>query len=106
MPANANALMSRASASSAGGVNGVRLSVQNVGWVTSTAIVLTVAVSDLPAGLRHEFFAGTVSEVSRAATHELLVGYRFAVGLLALFALAGAVSAVAARSATRVPVET
>lgn len=102
-PANANALVGRASAESIGSVNGTRLTVQQVGWVVSTAIVLTVAVSQLPARLRHEFFAGTVSRVSETAVHQLLVGYRFAVGLLAVFALSGAAAAVGARTASNRP---
>ncbi len=102
-PANANALVGRAPPHSAGSVNGTRLTVQQVGWVMSTAIVLTVAVSQLPVRLRHEFFAGAVSRISQTAVRQLLVGYRFAVGLLALFALLGALTAVAARAADSVP---
>lgn len=96
MPANANELMRRAPVKASGSVNAARLTAMNVGWVTSTAVVLALAVSQLPAGLRRHFFSGTVAAVSSGAVHELVAGYRYAVALLAVFALGSASCAVAA----------
>jgi MFS family permease len=98
-PSNTNVVMTRAPRTSAGVINGTRLMVQNVGWVTSTAVVLTLVTAPLAAGLRREFFAGTASHVSRAAALDLQDGYRHAILLLAAFALAGSLTALASRRA-------
>jgi MFS family permease len=88
-PANANALLAGAPPGQAGLVNGGRLATQNVGYVMSTAVALTIVVAQLPQRLRHEFFAGTISRVAGRAVEDLVVGYRYAIFLLALFAVAG-----------------
>ena len=98
-PNNTNVVMARAPRTSAGVINGTRLMLQNVGWVTSTAVVLTVVTAPLAARLRREFFAGTASHVSRASALHLLTGYRHAILLLAAFALAGSLTALASRRA-------
>jgi len=99
MPANTNVLLSRASVSTTGLINGTRLTLQNVGWVTSAAIALTLAVAGLPVSIRHEFFAASIGRLSPGYVEQLLNGYRIAVGLLAFFAFAGALTAVAAQPA-------
>ena len=96
-PNNTNVVMARAPRTSAGVINGTRLMLQNVGWVTSTAVVLTLVTAPLAARLRREFFAGTASHVSRASALHLLAGYRHAILLLAAFALAGSLTALASR---------
>jgi len=96
-PANANVVMSRAPRVSAGLINGTRLMLQNVGFLISTAVVLTVVTAPLAASLRGQFFAGTASRVSRVAATHLLTGYRHAILLVAALALAGAVTALASR---------
>jgi hypothetical protein len=98
-PNNTNVVMARAPRTSAGVINGTRLMLQNVGWVTSTAVVLTVVTAPLAARLRREFFAGTAWHVSRASALHLLAGYRHAILLLAAFALAGSLTALASRRA-------
>ena len=99
-PSNANVVMTRAPRTSAGVINGTRLMLQNVGWVTSTAVVLTLVTAPLAARLRREFFAGTASHVSRSAALHLLTGYRHAIILLAAFALIGSLTALASRRAS------
>lgn len=98
-PANANVVMSRAPRVSTGLINGTRLMLQNVGFLISTAVVLTVVTAPLAAGLRGQFFAGTAFRVSRAVASQLLTGYRHAILLVAALALSGAVTALASRSA-------
>jgi MFS family permease len=99
-PSNANVVMTRAPRTSAGVINGTRLMLQNVGWVTSTAVVLTLVTAPLAARLRREFFAGTASHVSRSAALHLLTGYRHAIILLAAFALIGSLTALASSRAS------
>jgi hypothetical protein len=98
-PANANVVMSRAPRVSTGLINGTRLMLQNVGFLLSTAVVLTVVTAPLAAGLRGQFFAGTASRVSHDVATQLLSGYRHAILLVAALALAGSVTALASRSA-------
>ena len=96
-PSNANIVMLRAPQVSAGVINGTRLMLGNVGWVLSTAVVLTLVTAPVAAGLRREFFAGTASRVSHATALSLLTGYGHAIILLAAFALAGSLTALASR---------
>jgi predicted MFS family arabinose efflux permease len=97
-PSNTNVVMARAPRTSTGLINGTRLMLQNVGWVTSTAVVLTLVTAPLPAALRREFFAGTASQVSPAAAASLMTGYTHAIFLLAVLALAGSVTSLASRA--------
>lgn len=100
-PSNTNVVMFRAPRTSTGLINGTRLMLQNVGWVTSTAVVLTIVTAPLAAALRSHFFAGTASRVSAAAAAGLTTGYRHAFILLAVLALAGAVTSLASRVSAR-----
>jgi MFS family permease len=102
-PSNTNVVMARAPQTSTGLINGTRLMLQNVGWVTSTAVVLTLVTAPLPAGLRREFFAGTASRVSPAAAASLMSGYTHAIFLLAALALTGALTSLASRASARGP---
>ena len=97
-PGNAGVVMARAPRTSTGLINGTRLMLQNVGFVTSTAIVLTLVTAPLPAPLRRHFFAGTASQLSHAATASLMSGYTHAFALLAALALAGSLAAFASRA--------
>ena len=102
-PSNANVVMFRAPRTSTGLINGTRLMLQNVGWVTSTAVVLTVVTAPLAATVRREFFAGTASRVSAAAASGLTSGYRHALILLAALALTGALTSLASRAVAPAP---
>lgn len=97
-PTNANVVMSRAPRVNTGVINGTRLMLQNVGWVTSTAVVLTIVTAPLAVGLRGEFFAGTASRVSRAVAAELVTGYGHALALLAAFGLIGSIASLFSRT--------
>jgi MFS family permease len=92
-PAIANILLRSAPPDSAGAVNGARLTLQNLGWVIAAAMVLTVVTGPLAVGIRHEFFAGTVSRVSPAAVASLHGSYRIALLVLAALGAAGTVAA-------------
>lgn len=98
-PSNANVVIFRAPRTSAGLINGTRLMVQNVGFVTSTAVILTLVTAPLPARLRAAFFAGTASHVSHAVAVSLTRGYTHAITLLAGLALTGSLAALASRAA-------
>jgi MFS family permease len=97
-PSNANIVMLRAPRISTGVINGARLMLANTGWVVSTAVVLTLVTAPVAPGLRAQFFAGTASRVSHAIALALLSGYGHAIILLAAFALAGSLAALASRS--------
>jgi EmrB/QacA subfamily drug resistance transporter len=97
-PSNANIVMLRAPRISTGVINGARLMLANTGWVVSTAVVLTLVTAPVAPRLRAQFFAGTASRVSHATALSLLTGYGHAIILLAAFALAGSLAALASRS--------
>lgn len=97
-PANANVVMSRAPRISTGMINGTRLMLQNVGFLISTAVVLTIVTAPLAARLRSQFFAGTASRVSHAAASQLMTGYQHAIVVVAALALTGSVTALASRN--------
>lgn len=101
MPNNAHMVMFRAPRASTGLVNGTRLTLQNVGFVVSTAIVLTLVTAPLAAGVRHEFFAGTASRVSPHLIGPLLTGYSHAFAFLAGSALAGSAAALMSQRSLR-----
>jgi MFS family permease len=99
-PAIADSLMRGAPAENAGQVNGTRLTVQNVGWVSSTALALVLITAPLPASQRHQFFAGTAARVSRDTVAGLIQGYRHSLTALAVIAVIGTCFALwAARAA-------
>ncbi|HTW20051.1 MAG TPA: MFS transporter [Mycobacteriales bacterium] len=93
-PANANAAMSSAPSASAGLVNGARLTIQNVGWVASTALALTLITAPLPAHLRHQFFTGTAARVSPRSVSGLLRGYHHSLDVLVACAVLASLAAV------------
>jgi MFS family permease len=99
-PAIADSLMRGAPAANAGQVNGTRLTVQNVGWVSSTALALVLITSPLPGSQRHQFFAGTAARASAGTVAQLIRGYRHSLTALAIIAVAGTIAAsLAARAA-------
>ena len=102
-PANASVVMSRATRTSAGVINGTRLMLSDVFYLVSTTVVLGIVTAPLAAGLRRQFYAGTASRLSHAAAIQLLTGYKHAILVLAAFALVGTVTAAgsALRSAHR-----
>ncbi|WP_203975976.1 MFS transporter [Planotetraspora silvatica] len=87
MPATATALLDELPAHRVGIVNAMRLMVQNAGVVVSNALALSLITSPLPAALRPEVFAGTLSRVSPADVGHLVTGYRLTLGVLTAVSL-------------------
>src|SRR5262249_7162609 len=100
-PTNANVVMFRAPRINTGLINGTRLMLQNVGWVTSTAVVLTIVTAPLAVRVRSEFFAGTASHVSQAVAGALMIGYKNAILLLAALGLVGSLTSLLSRTYAR-----
>jgi MFS family permease len=97
-PGNATVIMSGTPRRSAGLINGTRLTLQNLGFVLSTAVALTLITAPLPSRLHAEFFAGTVSRVSPAVAASLTSGYIHAIWLLTVLGLIGSLAALISRS--------
>jgi MFS family permease len=97
MPANANIVMTSARAS-AGLLNGTRLMLQQVGWVTGTAISLTIVTAPLVVSLRRQFFAGTTWQISPGALAALHSGYLHALTVLAAVALLSSATSFLSRA--------
>lgn len=98
-PSIANVLLTGAPAEHAGAVNGARLTLQNLGWVVSTASVLTIVTAPLAVRVRHQFFAGTVTRLSPATSAPLHGSYRVALLVMAGLGFAGGVAAALSRRA-------
>jgi MFS family permease len=85
-----NMLLAGAPAEHTGAVNGARLTIQNLGWMVSTVILLTIVTAPLAVGVRHELFAGTISHrASPAAAAALIGSYRTGFLVTAALGLAG-----------------
>ncbi|MEV4172957.1 MFS transporter [Nonomuraea sp. NPDC049709] len=82
MPATATSLLDDLPAHRVGIVNAMRLMVQNTGVVVSNALALSLITGPLPAALRPEVFAGTLSRVAPGNVGELIAGYRLTLGVL------------------------
>ncbi len=98
-----NMLLAGAPAEHTGAVNGARLTIQNLGWMVSTVILLTIVTAPLAVGVRHELFAGTISHrASPAAAAALIGSYRTGFLVTAALGLAGsAVLALGPRTRLR-----
>ncbi|MBE9375873.1 MFS transporter [Saccharopolyspora sp. HNM0983] len=104
MPANATEVLDRIPPGRIGIGNAMRLAVQNVGVMLSTALSLTIITAPLPEALRAAVFDGTVHGISDAAVQQLVFGYRIALLSMAVLALCGvAACAGAARALRRSP---
>jgi EmrB/QacA subfamily drug resistance transporter len=82
MPANTTALLDGLPADRVGIVNAMRLMIQNTGAMLSTALALSLVTSPLPAGLRPEVFAGTLSRTAPGGVGLLVEGYRLSLETL------------------------
>jgi MFS family permease len=82
IPANSTAMLSDVPPHRLGIANAVRMMAQSSGVVISTALVLTIISAPLAVEHRERIFQGTISHVSRAAVDDLVVGYRWALGLM------------------------
>jgi EmrB/QacA subfamily drug resistance transporter len=87
IPANSTAMLQDLPPDRLGITNAVRLLAQSSGVVISTAIALTLISAPLPPALRLRVFDGSLSEVSPAALEDLVTGYRWALGLMAVMSV-------------------
>ncbi|MCI2418823.1 DHA2 family efflux MFS transporter permease subunit [Saccharopolyspora sp. K220] len=103
MPANTTEVMNGLPRNRVGIGNAMRLTVQNVGVMVSTALALSIITSPLPGELRDEVFAGTISGVSGQAVDQLVLGYRIALLCMTAIALCGLAASVVKRRAAGQP---
>lgn len=80
--ANTTAIMGSVPKERLGVVNGLRLTVGNVGLVLSTALSLTLVTSALPRADRHLLYAGAASRLSPGVLGDLMTGYHRAFAVL------------------------
>jgi MFS family permease len=108
MPANITSIIEDAREDQMGIVNAVRLTVQSTGIVLGTALSLTMLTLPLDPALRPTVYAGTVSSLGAEAVHQLVIGYRWAFGVMFVVSLLGIVASMASRrvgQASKVVVE-
>ncbi|GAA1211796.1 MFS transporter [Pseudonocardia alaniniphila] len=111
IPANSTAMLQDVPPDRLGITNAVRLMAQSSGVVISTAVALTLVAAPLPVALRPQLFDGSLSQVSPEALEDLVTGYRWAFGLMAVMSvlcLAAStvgrqVHAISRRAATTAP---
>jgi EmrB/QacA subfamily drug resistance transporter len=88
IPANSTAMLSGVPPHRLGITNAVRTTAQSCGVVLSTAIALTIISGPLPREYHRAIFDGTLSRISAGAVGDLMVGYRWALGVMIALALA------------------
>jgi EmrB/QacA subfamily drug resistance transporter len=84
IPANSTAMLQDVPPERLGITNGVRLMAQSTGVVISTAVSLTLISLPLPAALRGQVLEGSISQLSPDALGDLVTGFRWAFGLMAV----------------------
>jgi EmrB/QacA subfamily drug resistance transporter len=84
IPANSTAMLQDVPPDRLGITNGVRLMAQSSGVVISTAVSLTLISLPLPAALRGQVLEGSISQLSPDALGELVTGFRWAFGVMAV----------------------
>ena len=111
IPANSTAMLQDLPPDRLGITNAVRLMAQSSGVVISTAVALTLVAAPLPVALRPQLFDGSLSQVSPGALEDLVTGYRWAFGLMAVMSVLCLVAstvgrqvhAISRRAATTAP---
>jgi len=93
LPANTTTMLDGLPSSRLGIVNGMRLTVMNVGGAISTALALSILTSPVADELRNLVFAGSISTMAPQALGDLIVGYRWAFGCMTVLSALGAVLA-------------
>jgi EmrB/QacA subfamily drug resistance transporter len=99
IPANSTAMLRDVPHERLGITNAVRLMAQSSGVVISTALALTLISAPLPEALRQHVVDGTIAEVSATALDELVTGYRWAFGLMAVMSVLCLVASMGGRRA-------
>jgi EmrB/QacA subfamily drug resistance transporter len=92
LTANTTVIMARIPPAQLGAVNGMRLTLQNVGNTLGVAVALSLIASTLPRADRPLVYAGTVPQ---AALADLLGGFHRAVAVMLAMAVLTVVAAVA-----------
>lgn len=82
LPANTTAIIAGLPGDRLGSANALRLLLQRVGVMTSTALALTIVTSPLAGDLRGDFFAGTIAAAPGGAVSQLVAGYHRAFAVL------------------------
>ncbi|WP_214316653.1 MFS transporter [Nonomuraea sediminis] len=100
MPATATAVLDELPAHRVGIVNAMRLMVQNSGVVVSNALALSLITIPLPAPLRPEVFAGTLSRTAPAAVDQLVAGYRLSLAVMTAISLLAVLASYGGRRRT------
>jgi len=95
LPFNANIVMTDVPRLRVGVINAIRLTLQNVGALISTAVCLTLITNSLTADARAGFFAGNVSKLAPSTLPHLYDAYDEALTLIAALAVAGTIAAAA-----------
>jgi MFS family permease len=87
IPANSTAMLQDVPPERLGITNGVRLMAQSSGVVISTAVSLTLIGLPLPTELRGQVLKGSIAQLSPDALGELVTGFRWAFGVMAVMTL-------------------
>ncbi|GGS63308.1 hypothetical protein ACFFV7_00945 [Nonomuraea spiralis] len=98
--ANTTAIMMDATQDRLGVVNGVRLMLVNVSTVISTAMSLAIVAAAVPAAERHLVYAADPARLAGVAD-VLQDGYRLAVAVLLVLAVAATAVTAVSRTGTR-----
>lgn len=99
IPANSTGMLETVPYERVGITNAVRIMSQSSGVVITTALSLTIISAPLAAGAREDIFQGTLSQVSDSAVQSLVVGYRWALGLMMIASILCALTTIAGRQA-------
>ncbi|MBO0702973.1 MAG: MFS transporter [Candidatus Dormibacteraeota bacterium] len=99
IPANSTGMLETVPYDRVGITNAVRIMSQSSGVVITTALSLTIISAPLAGAVREDVFQGTLSQVSHSAVESLVVGYRWAIGLMMLASILCAVTTLAGRQA-------
>lgn len=101
IPSNSTGMLEALPLERVGITNAVRIMSQNAGVVITTALSLTIISSPLGASLRQDVFEGTLSGVGGTAVDRLIMGYRWAIGLMLLTSAVCVWATLTGRRATR-----
>ncbi|MER6978894.1 MFS transporter [Streptomyces carpinensis] len=97
MPATATNMLDELPDNRVGIVNAMRLMVQNVGVMVSTGLGTSLIASQLPASLRPEVFAGTLSHGAPGEVGKLISGYRVALAVMTAVSVLAVAASLAGR---------
>lgn len=101
LPANSTAIIADLPGDRLGVANALRLLLQRVGVMSSTALGLTIVTSPLTGGLRGDFFAGEVAGevagVSDAAVGQVALGYHRVFAVMIAVSLLCVLASLASR---------